>query len=225
MLENNSKEQKVLQCYFCGNETLMNLVANHKEDYADEQELVDGYNWAKLFICPVCKKVTYLEERYFSEDFCINEKGHMVPSITNEILYPINTFDGGKLPAHVQKSYEAALKIRKIDSSMCLIALRKTLEIICNEKGAKGKNLWEKLRYLSDEHILPPALKDASIITKDYGNIGAHDHTIYISDYEVNTLVEFVKYILDYLYVIPAKLERMQDQLTQNKSKEEVTND
>jgi len=65
---------------------------------------------------------------------------------------------------------------------------------------------------------LPPELKNASTITKNYGNIGAHGENIYISPFELDLNINFVQYIIDYLYILPAKLDEAQKKLKTVKS-------
>ncbi|NJD01218.1 MAG: DUF4145 domain-containing protein, partial [Ruminiclostridium sp.] len=124
----------------------------------------------------------------------------------------------------VKEAYEAALKTRNIDSAVCLMALRRTLEIVCKEKKAQGHNLWNKIEDLSIKGILPVELKHASTITKTYGNMGAHDTDVSVRSFELEQIIEFVEYILDYLYILPAKLSAIQEQLEKKKPKESQRN-
>ena len=57
-LETANKRQKVLQCFYCGNSTLMNLVGEHKYNW-DEGQGYYGYFNYQMFSCPVCGKVTF----------------------------------------------------------------------------------------------------------------------------------------------------------------------
>jgi len=144
-MENN---QKVLQCYFCGNETLMNIVGEHKYNW-DEGKGYYGYFNYQMYSCPVCGRVT-LNEQYWDISFRgANENDKEVNFIEEEIVYPINTFKSDDLPTKIKRAYDSALKTKNIDSAICLIALRRTLEIICSEKGAQGRDLWHKIEDLS----------------------------------------------------------------------------
>lgn len=204
--------QKVLQCLYCGNSTLMDLVGQHKYDW-DEGDGYYGYFLYQMFACPVCGRVTF-HQRYWDvaqSHYCGNGKEET--NIDEEILYPINKFQTTLLPKDVKEAYEAALKTRNIDSAVCLIALRRTLEIICKEKNAAGRDLWHKIEDLSTRGVLPKELKHASNITKKYGNMGAHDAAIKVSASELNQIIEFVQYILDYLYVLPSKLNEIQTKM------------
>ena len=56
-----NKEQKVLQCFYCGNSTLMNLVGEHTYNWDECQEYYGYFNY-KMFSCPVCGKVTFVQQ-------------------------------------------------------------------------------------------------------------------------------------------------------------------
>lgn len=208
--------QKVLQCYYCGNSTLMNLVGEHK-CFWDENDGYHGYFNYQMYACPVCKKVTFYQQYWDSAQSYYYNDGNYEDIVDEDILYPINTFQGNYLPHKVKEAYEAALKTKNIDSAVCLIALRRTLEIICKEKEAQGRDLWNKIEDLSNKGILPAELKHASTITKTYGNMGAHDMDVSIQRFELEQIIEFVKYILDYLYILPAKLSAIQEKLEKKK--------
>lgn len=144
------KIQKVLQCFYCGNSTLMDLVGEHKYNW-DEGEGYYGYFIYQMFSCPICGKVTFFQQYWDCNMFLDDERTF----IYEEILYPINKFSEKNIPAKVKDAYEAALKTRNIDSAICLISLRRTLEIICNEKkkqqgeicGTKSKICQKKAYY------------------------------------------------------------------------------
>lgn len=207
--------QKVIQCYHCGNETLMNLLSEHKE-YSDEG--LNYYFIYKTYLCPVCNKVT-LYEVYWDEFLLdYDSSGKIVEAPTEEILYPVTSIDFTDIPPQVASAYTSALKCRNIDPAICLMALRRTLEVVCQDKNATGRDLWRKIEDLSEKGILPSELKHASSITRLYGNMGAHDTQVQVSRSDVNLIFEFVKYILDYLYILPAKLKEMQEKMSHQQS-------
>lgn len=210
-----SDSQKVIQCYHCGNETLMNLLSEHKECF---EEGFYYYYIYKTYLCPVCKKVT-LCETYWDEYLMeIDSSGRAVEAPTEEVLYPTTSIDFMGIPTQVASAYAAALKCRNIDPAICLVALRRTLEFVCQEKQAAGKDLWRKIEDLSEKGILPSELKHASTITRYYGNMGAHDAQVHVSRSDMDWIFEFIKYILDYLYVLPAKLKEMQEKMSHQQS-------
>lgn len=207
------EHQKVLQCLYCGNTTLMNRVGYHRYSWGDHASWHYGYREHLMYACPVCAQVSFIQKQGGSSHLGYNEDGEEIDLFDEEILYPINTLKSDLLPEEVKEAYEAALKTKNINKAICLLALRRTLEIICNEKNATGRTLSQKIEDLSSKGILPSKLQHASRITKNYGNMGAHDTDVSITDDELNQTVEFVQYIIDYLYILPAKLNSVQPQL------------
>lgn len=204
-------EQKKIQCYHCGNKTLMNLISEQKVNW-DEGEGYYGYYKYQIYNCPICNKPTVLQLYWDVSQVAEEPEGQLVDVIDEEVIFPTISFKDKYIPDQIKKAYESALKTRYIDSSVCLMALRRTLEIICKEKGAIGDNLWKKIEDLSNKGVLPPELKHASLITKKYGNIGAHEN-IDIASTELDRIIDFVKYIIEYLYILPGKIEEIQDKL------------
>lgn len=213
------KKQKVFQCYSCGNETLMNLVGEYKYSW-DENDGYYGYYNYQMFACPVCGKVSLVEQYWDVAQRTYNSKGEIEDYDEETILYPVNTVKTNNLPPQVKSAFESALKTKNIDTAVCLIALRRTLEIVCKEKNAVGHNLWKKIEDLSNKGILPPELKHASVITKTYGNMGAHDAEISATKQELEQVIEFVQYILDYLYILPDKINKIQEKMARAKDEE-----
>jgi hypothetical protein len=198
--ENEISTQKVYQCYHCGNKTLMNLVSEHREDWGNEE--FRGYTISQIYICPICQNATYIE-RYW-EDGMIGANYEDYED--EKICYPVISLETNFVPDKIKTAYEAALKVRNTDSALCLIGLRRTLEMICNEQGAAKGNLVKKIEELANKNILPPTLKEATDITRHFGNSAAHAETIEISTHELNLIVEFIKSVMDYIYVIPHKM-------------------
>lgn len=208
--------QKVLKCYHCGNQTLMNLVGEHEERW-DEGYAYEGLEKYEMYVCPICRAVTLIC------DVWQESQQHQIDgSCKEEYLYPLHIIRDDYLPTQVRTAFEAAIKTKEIDSAVCLIALRRTLEIVCREKNATGRDLWHKIEDLSNKGILPEQLKNASIITKTYGNMGAHEENISISKIELLKIIDLVQYILDYLYIVPGKIaeaqEKMKEQSPSNDS-------
>ena len=203
--EANSLEGKVLLCYHCGNKTFMHKVTDYKWEWESGEGCIWGsYTWA-LYFCPVCHKVTLEETEIFSE-YEDPEIG-LIPM--EKILFPaVNT--NSNMPYEVSGAFEAALKVRNIDGAVCLIALRRTLEMMCKDKGANRRNLYEKLKYLSCEGVLPPIIDKMADILKNWGNMAAHADSQKFAPDLVNSMVDFTETILEYVYVLPAKLDEIQ---------------
>ena len=91
---------------------------------------------------------------------------------------------------------------------MCFI-IRRTLEIICKQQGETSGTLIRKVENLANKGILPIVLKDVSDILRDFGNAAAHGDDVIFSKTQIEHLIEFTETIIDYIYILPKKLEKL----------------
>lgn len=214
------RSDKVLTCHHCGNKTVMRDVAAHKHEdtediwdysydpYNPVHSITDVKKW-NLYLCPVCINVTLEYSTYNSEETEIAGQ----PIIHEELIYPFTTIEENNIPKNVAGAFEAALKVRQIDGAICAIAIRRTLEMMCKDKGEVGNNLYSMLKALSDKGVLPPILNDMASVLRQIGNAAAHaDEEKYSHDL-VPSMIEFTKIILDYVYNLPMQIEKIQDRI------------
>lgn len=206
------EDATVVMCFHCGNETLMPKVAEHvlKESQTfgmDEtgrpQYSVDFRTTWNLYLCPVCRDVTLHVIEWCSEDDPLQSR-------ESTVLYPHVTRKAGKIPDEIYSAYSAAMKVRRIDSAICALSLRRTLEMMCKDFRATGKDLYSKLKELSERGVLPPILSEMGDILKLMGNAAAHGDDAEFDDEIILSLIDFTQIILDYVYNIPANLEAVQ---------------
>jgi hypothetical protein len=110
------------------------------------------------------------------------------------------------VPTAVAKAFEEALSCH---SNLCYIAAaimaRKTLEELCRDIGATGKNLRDRLEDLRDSQkvILPEALLDGMDGLRLLGNDAAHVESQEFNRLgrdEVEVGIEFTREILKAVY-------------------------
>ncbi|OXM86263.1 DUF4145 domain-containing protein [Paenibacillus rigui] len=216
--------EKVITCFHCGNKTSMKQVANHKINDREEIwdysydlyspiHIIGFYKEWKMFLCPVCNEITIEKSSSNTEETEPNGN----PIVYEEIIYPQFTSNNSFIPAPVNDAFEAALKVRHLDGAVCIIALRRTLEKMCKHKGAVGKDLFLKLKDLQSKNILPPIMDDISYILRKEGNSAAHADDVEFSKETVALLIEFTEVILDYVYSLPAKIEKAQIRINNTK--------
>jgi len=217
------QEQTICQCYHCGNKGLMNVISIQKEKFggsfvnADgvlDNDLEENFIWYTLS-CPVCHFIT-LMQKYTNESYYDPSTDEL--NYDEEILYPENKMKMQGVPKSIESSFESALKIKNIDSNICLISLRRTLEMICNDKHAEGNNLYKKIKYLIQEKIFPEELENAYLVIKDFGNDGAHGGNIHLYGYEIDELIKLLYDVINYLYIMPKKMENMKQRLDVKKA-------
>lgn len=215
-------EKEVIKCFHCGNETPMSQIGEYSWGSRDmEYEDFDYLYEYKLFACPVCHKVT-LRESYGDETMIVSHPdGEMRYHCDKTILFPTNSIDSGSIPLKVKEAYEAALKVKSIDKYVGLLALRRTLELVLKDKGATKWGLKDKIEEIAEKGILPNTLKEASSLTKILGDSAAHDKEIDIEQQDVESMAEFVEYIIEYLYVVPDKINSYKQRLSSKTDKSE----
>lgn len=201
-------EKVVLTCPHCGNKTLMNLLNKFEKDtripYGNEEaQFVDIF---EVFECPVCQGfhlyyTNWSSEESYPENYDIYEDGEVLfPASERVSLY--------RLPKNIKNAYESALKVKNIDDTVCLLALRRTLEMVCKDKGAVKGQLHQKLNQLQQQGILPPLMGDISKVIKDFGNMAAHGDQVDFNSHMVDGMFRFTNKILEYVYILPREMKR-----------------
>mgnify|MGYP006291755649 CR=1 FL=1 len=217
-MTDNDKNMEVVECKHCGNETLMELITNHQitKEYPIKNKVgitqyyfEEEYTW-NLYYCPVCNKVN-LKKIYWNDQMA--PPGHGNNTIQKEYLYPKLSYKNSGVPTKINDSFKAALKAKNVEPSICLISLRRTLEMICKDKQFTKGTLYKKLKEMSQQNIIPPLLDEASHILRILGNEAAHGDDANHTKKQAEEMIEFTKYIIDYVYVIPHKISKIQNQM------------
>lgn len=204
-------KEAIVKCFHCGNETLMPQTGETK--WGSNEDYCFSYTY-KMFACPVCHKIT-LTETYSDEDMmCYNQHGETEWYTKDTVLFPINSIDSKSIPPKVKEAFEAALKTKNIDKYVGLMALRRTLELILKDKGATSWSLKDKIEEIAKKGLLPDTLKEASSLTKILGDSAAHDKDLEIDQYDVDSMADFIEYIIEYLYVVPDKITSYKERLS-----------
>jgi hypothetical protein len=207
-------DKVILTCPHCGNKTLMELLNRYEKvttlslHYSEEAQFHDIF---EVFECPVCEgfhlfHTHWNTEEAYHEDYDIYEDGTVLFPKTEKVnLY--------SLPANVKSAYESAIKVKNIDNTICVMALRRTLEMVCKDKGAVSGQLHHKLNQLQQKGILPPLMGDISKIIKDFGNMAAHGDQVKFDKRIVESMFNFTNKILEYVYILPREMKRAKNEL------------
>ena len=215
-------EFKLFKCSNCNNDTLMEIYARNKIENGDIFEDTYYYDEQIVLRCPSCKSFNIINA------YWDNSHGKVIDSkqyediyngdnVFESVLYPIESElsngANGIVPSNILKSFRKSLELKSIDSESCLVKLRKTIELICNDKKATGHDLNEKIKKLFELGILPPTLKSASNITRKLGNMGAHESEVEISITELSSTIKLVEYIIKYIYILPNGIEMLEKKI------------
>lgn len=208
-----SKEKKVvLTCPHCSNKTPMNLL----NEYCNTTtELINGFEFAEfaefdtfeVFECPVCKGIQLYHTYWNSEEG--RWEDYDIYEDFGQVLFPKNEgVDLLRLPDNIKSAYESALRVKNIDNTMCVMGLRRALEMMCKDNGAVKGALHQKLNQLQQEGILPPLMGDISKVIKDFGNMAAHGDQVEFDKKLVESMFRFTNKILEYVYILPKEMKR-----------------
>jgi hypothetical protein len=124
-------------------------------------------------------------------------------------------FDSKRIPGPIAKSFSDALTCH----SECLfipaaIMIRRTLEELCTDKGATGKNLKERIGALRTVVILPHelfcAIDDLRMLGNDAAHVEANTYAA-IGAAEVGVAIELTKEVLKAVYQLDDLLARLRE--------------
>ncbi len=158
-----------------------------------------------------------LGQRECPDGECRTHVFFVVEQSTNQLVvsYPPERldFDATNLPSAVLTALEEAIACH---AAGCYVAagimVRKTLEELCEERSAQGKNLKERIADLGGKVVLPKELLDGLDDLRLLGNDAAHvDSKVFqkIGKDEVELSVEFTKEVLKAVYQYEDLLARL----------------
>ena len=215
-------------CFHCGNQGLLKIEKQYDysvggwvyDDFGREigRDLQEDYIWTMLS-CPVCHNVT-LYETYSNETY--ENPYTNIQSYDTKVLYPKSTLDYQGVPDNIKTAFESALKVKNIDTAICLLSLRRVLEAICKERGAEGDNLYHMVADLIEKGKLPPMFADACWIVRELGNAAAHADKKVFYLHHVEQTIEFVETMINDLYSLPVKVKALKERVEEEKSAKEV---
>jgi hypothetical protein len=166
--------------------------------------------------CCACGKIS-LSSIYSGEDTVIgyNEEGYEYDKIYTT-HFPVETYKGTNVPENVNDAFSSALKVNYIDNVICLMALRRTLEIICKDQGAEGSNLQKKILDLTEKCIFPKIINEASDVLRILGNEAAHGDNVKYDERIIKEMINFTQIIIEYVYVIPYRINMIKTKINHN---------
>lgn len=122
-------------------------------------------------------------------------------------------FDKENIPNGVLQAFEEAISCH---SNNCFIAsaimIRKTLEEICQDRSASGKNLSQRLVDLGNKILIPKELLEGMNDLRLLGNDAAHIEAKTFNEVgkeEIEISLEFTKEILKAVYQYDSLLQKM----------------
>ena len=205
-------------CYHCGNTGILKYMGqtlwqNEDITYNDNGEIIscsvlEHEDWY-VFECPVCHRPVIIRQDTFD-----------IASYTYRpvTVYPSFLMSPAGVPKEIYSAFEAAIRTKGIDYAICLLSLRRVLEMICKEKGAIGKDLETMIENLISTGVLSSAFSDACWVIRQLGNGAAHADKSDIYAYHIEQTIEFVSTIINYLYSMPVRVAGMKKSIEKSKA-------
>jgi hypothetical protein len=208
------------------------------EIQSTQSQILSGPNQqpAVSIRCPACKQYGTLDLLINVNDYVVSVSGGPTqvmfgqrrcpnPACHNHVFVVIQggkvflaypperlDFDSTNISAKVKNAFEEAIACH---SQQCFVAsaimVRKTLEELCLDKGAKGNNLKERIKALGTAIVLPAELLAGADNLRLLGNDAAHIESQeyqQVGKEEVELAIEFTKELLKAAYQYSSLLKK-----------------
>ena len=124
------------------------------------------------------------------------------------------------VPWKVVDLYREIWPLRHRSPAAFVGQLRRILEFIAKDKGAKGRDLFHKLQDMTAQGVLPGYFGQMSDLLRKVGNLGAHAADEEVNIWDAELMDDFFRSIVEYVYVAPARVWRMEQRMRSRESGE-----
>lgn len=151
----------------------------------------------------------------FSEDD-YNNPDYEIPVFNTRTIYPI-TEESISIPSEVDisiaKDFKEAELILELSPKASAALSRRCLQhVLVKKAGVKKKNLYDQIQEVIDSKQLPSYLVESIDAVRQVGNFAAHPlkststgEIVEVEPREAQWLIEILKLLFDFYYVLPAK--------------------
>lgn len=212
---------RVLDCGHCGNRTPHSKV--HEYEHLQLFEEVEEEKWYETFkcvsyACGTCGGMNLYGGFYgviiSQEDF---PRTRLHPK-TFDLLPPSHLISpADPIPNRIVRLYEEVWPLRYRSPSAFAGQIRRLLEYISSDQNAIGNTLFEKLEHLVSSGVFPGNFANMTDLLRRVGNIGAHAMEEDVSVWDAELIDDFFRSVVEYVYIAPAKIERMRERLSGRK--------
>jgi hypothetical protein len=211
-LDETKGQMREVVCSRCDTQTNHVVCGSVKFGWGDDD--IQGADINEIIRCSGCDSISFRVGSSNSEDITQDYEGNTVYPETEEI-YPSRLMGRSAL----EDAYVLPEKIRSIyketHAALCTklkilagVGIRALVEAVCSEQATKKGSLEMKINDLVKKEIL--TRKNAEILhkTRLLGNRAAHE-TEAPSDSELDVAFDIVENLLETVYIIPKKAERL----------------
>ena len=206
----NANKEVRLQCAKCSGETRHTIIrsAEYVSNYEDSGFSITVWDEYQIVECNGCQALSFRHASRNTEDFDINPESGT--DILNEkvTVYPYRLaghseiHDSYLLPSAIQRAYEETLQAMRVGMPVLAgVGIRAIVETICKDRGAKGRNLEDRIDNLVAQGVLTSDGADILHSLRIMGNDAAHEvkpHTIA----DLTTALTVVEHTLQGIYIL-----------------------
>ena len=200
LITDKDGEKYVGLCSHCGNDTsqkiLFRYVGSEKIDFGPNDDFDVPVDYT-LVECMTCEELLLYYRPAYEQD-----------ELLGFTLYPSQAVISSSVPQNIRKAYGEARRIYKLAPNAFAILIRRALEFICKDKKIAGRNLKECVGNMASSGLIPPVLSEMADGLRILGNYGAHASDIEFTFEDTVLMDDFIKAILEYVYVAPDKISR-----------------
>ena len=182
------------------------------------EPIYQKYDYA-AYSCETCMALSLLGG--FENEHSESDPEEKVPPLPRlfpkaaNISPPTHTVSpNNPIPSEVLGAYVEAWPLRYLAPRAFANQTRRALEFICEHQHARGKDLFEQLKDLSDRGIFPSGLIDIATLIRELGNIGSHATKKEISRWDAELLDSLFQMVIEYVYLSPARLRRLRERMS-----------
>lgn len=212
-MSRTDEARKVGFCPHCGHMAPQSLLTVYFDKVTHHR--ADFFTFA---ICDTCQNPLI----YFNE-MRLGEKQKKLGVFyyglnSRDLAYPKPDVIHRAVPEKIVRWFTEALRIKGAAPTAFAASIRRCLEMVCHDRGALKGALTEKLADLADKKEIPPALSGMTEIIRLLGNAASHDDVSIEAEF-ADTIEEFFRAILDYVYVRPHQINDIKVKFDQAKKK------
>lgn len=221
----------ILDCCYCGNRTPHRLQFRYEHSMFWDEVTMNGgdekvfqpYTWL-CYSCGTCGGLNIFGA-FFDFELPMESlsQARLYPRGAG-VLPPTHTMSPNQpVPTKFLQLYEEVWPLRHRAPAAFIGQIRRLLEFVCADQGAAGKDLFEKLKDLSAKGVFPGYFAQITTLLRKVGNMGAHAADEELSIWDAELIDDFFRSILDYVYIAPARIRRMEKRLDAHEKKASET--
>lgn len=201
MRKTEKRSAGIERCEHCANTAPMEIVAEYSgvksyDDHPRSDVSWDEGTVYELMLCPACQRVSL--RSYYWHDQAMDP-----PDIEYKTLFPTRSELPVGLPDPIARAYDAAQKVRNVDANAYGVLLGRLLELVCQDRKAKGKFLADKLKDLALRGEIPGKLVGVANGLRNLRNVGAHPTLGELTPAELPIMDKLSRAILEFVYSAP----------------------